>query len=305
MKRILATCLLLSLSVSCNGAKFGGVEKKKPNTNDLQPETLELLVTTPSDSIKAGGEMMQATATLKGKTDVPDVSWTLASETEDKGSIDEKGIYTSPESAEAEFPVTLVATLKSDPRVSGKKTITVIPVKQPFATCSEGSENFPIVAKVFEMPSSVKRLPDYSNPAEAVFKTQVCMENYAIEPRNFEEGFPKVKELFEYFSLQTTTTLIAPVDGDYTFQLNSDDGSRLYIDGQEVIDNDGEHQAFGPNPEDSQSEGLKEVVVFLKKGDHALALNYFQGPRFRIGLMLKWKVPGTSDYVYVPRESFK
>jgi PA14 domain len=301
MKRILATCLLLSLSISCNGAKFGGVEKKKPNNSDVTPETLILLVSTPSDSIKAGQESMQATATLKDKKDVPDVSWTLASDTEDKGSIDEKGNYTSPESAEAEFPVTLIATLKSDPRVSGKKTITVIPVEQAFATCSEGSENFPIVAKVYEMPSSVKRLPDYNNPAEASFKTQVCMENYAIEPRNFEE----VKELFEYFSLQTTTTLIAPVDGEYAFQLNSDDGSRLYIDGKEVIDNDGEHQAYSPSPEDSQSEGLKEVVIYLNKGDHALALNYFQGPRFRIGLMLKWKVPGTGDYVYVPRESFK
>ncbi|RYZ69507.1 MAG: hypothetical protein EOP09_07565 [Proteobacteria bacterium] len=155
------------------------------------------------------------------------------------------------------------------------------------------------------MPSSVKRLPDYNNPAESTYRTTVCMENYAVEPRSFSDGFPKVKDLYEYFSLQTTTTLIVPADGDYTFQLNSDDGSRLYIDGREVIDNDGEHQAYGPGPDDSLVVGLKEVVINLRKGEHPLALNYFQGPRFRIALMLKWKLPGSSDFVYVPRESFK
>ncbi|RZA24344.1 MAG: hypothetical protein EOP10_10190 [Proteobacteria bacterium] len=155
------------------------------------------------------------------------------------------------------------------------------------------------------MPSTVKHLPDYSNAAEATYRTTVCMENYAVEPRSFSDGFPKVKDLYEYFSLQTTTTLIVAADGDYTFQLNSDDGSRLYIDGREVINNDGEHQAFGPGPDDSQVVGLKEVVINLKKGEHPLALNYFQGPRYRIALMLKWKLPGASDFVYVPRESFK
>lgn len=306
MKRFAKSILISTvlLSVSCNSAKFGGVEKKKSNQSEnIVPEQLILDVTTPSDVVRAGKESIQATATLRGKTEVPDVIWSIESAIENKGTIDDKGLYTSPEKADAKFPVTLVATLKKDPRVVGKKTISVIPVI--FIACSEGSETFPIVAKVYQMNPSVKRLPDYNNPQEATYKTQVCMENYAVEPRRFEEGFPKVESLFEYFSLQTTTTLLVPVDGEYTFELNSDDGSRLFIGGNEIINNDGEHQAFGHHPEDSLKEGRKSATVYLTAGEHALALNYFQGPRYRIGLMLKWKVPGTHDLVYVPRQSFK
>ncbi len=305
MMRLLSGLLLLSLSISCNQAKFGGDAKKEKNSREANPETLILEVTTPSDTIKAGGNTMQATALLKGKSEIPEVIWSLEADLAERGSIDEKGLYTSPESTESEFPLTLVASLKKDPRVKGKKTIRVIPHKVIFVECMEGSENFPIEAKVYQMNPNVKKLPDYSNPSEAVYKTKVCMENYAVEPRDFGEGFPKVSELFEYFSLQTTATLVVPEDGVYTFQLNSDDGSRLFLDNTEVINNDGEHQAFGPDPRESQKVGLKEAVITLSKGEHKLSLNYFQGPRYRIGLMLKWKTPGSDKFVYVPKEAFK
>jgi hypothetical protein len=305
INRIVLGSSLLCLSVACNQAKFGGrakSEKTQSPPSDVNPKYLD--VSTPYDTIQAGGKQMQATAVVRGETKPSEVEWTLVSSTEDKGSIDPKGMYTSPGSTREKFPVTLVATLKSDPRVKGEKTITVEPIAI-FVNCEESSKAYPILAKVYQMPTTVKRLPDYGNPAEATYRTKVCMENYAVESRDFEEGFPKVKDIYEYFSLQTSTTLIVPADGEYTFQLNSDDGSRLYIDGREVIDNDGEHQAFGPDPDDSMAVGLKETVVNLKKGEHPLVLNYFQGPRYRIALMLKWKVPGSSEYVYVPRESFK
>jgi len=32
-----------------------------------------------------------------------------------------------------------------------------------------------------------------------------------------------------------------PADGQYTFYTSSDDGSKLYIDNQLVVNNDGEH----------------------------------------------------------------
>ena len=34
-----------------------------------------------------------------------------------------------------------------------------------------------------------------------------------------------------------------PADGLYTFTVNSDDGSRLFIAGVQVVDNDGSHSA--------------------------------------------------------------
>jgi hypothetical protein len=87
---------------------------------------------------------------------------------------------------------------------------------------------------------------------------------------------------------------VAAADGNYQFKLNSDDGAKLYIDGQLVIDNDGQH-----------APTAKEASVYLTAGEHALTIDYFQGPRYQIALELYWKTPGTSSYIYVPKASFK
>lgn len=50
----------------------------------------------------------------------------------------------------------------------------------------------------------------------------------------------------ENFGMVFTTTLVVPTTGNYEFRLNSDDGSQLYIDGQLVVDYDGDHGASGP-----------------------------------------------------------
>ena len=56
-----------------------------------------------------------------------------------------------------------------------------------------------------------------------------------------------------------------PADGLYVFYLSSDDGSRLYIDRELVIDNDGLHG-------DDETRGR----IALKKGLHRFKLSYFQ-----------------------------
>jgi len=54
-------------------------------------------------------------------------------------------------------------------------------------------------------------------------------------------------------------------DGDYRFTLNSDDGSKLYVDGKLVVDNDGTH------PPKAVSAGVK-----LTKGVHKVTVDFFQ-----------------------------
>lgn len=341
LTRTIHAGVFLFLSVACNKAKFDSSGKSKqlpkkpeaaaiPATPDkpapspiapspiatspiigeqgtAQATVIELIVTTPANTLKAGGEKIQATAKIKDSADVPSVTWTIkgpAGKT-DLGSIHQNGVYTSPATNDKEFPVTITATLKKDPKVKASTVINVLPKDQLFASCTKGSITFPILAQVYSVPTTTAHIPNYSHPAEATKVTTVCMDQYAVEPRNFSEGFPNLKNFIEYFSLQTSTILVVPSDGSYTLQLNSDDGSRLAIDGQEVIDNDGQHQAYGSGPDDSLKVGLKEVTLTLKKGDHPLTLNYFQGPKFRIALVLKWKTPGSANFVYVPRESFK
>ena len=56
-----------------------------------------------------------------------------------------------------------------------------------------------------------------------------------------------------------------PQDGRYTFYLNSNDGSVLFLDDNKLIDNDGAHGAY----EQSSSTSLKA-------GMHKISVNYFQ-----------------------------
>ncbi|OHB79442.1 MAG: hypothetical protein A2W31_01295, partial [Planctomycetes bacterium RBG_16_64_10] len=67
------------------------------------------------------------------------------------------------------------------------------------------------------------------------------------------------------FVIRATTTLVIDVDGTYTFGINSDDGSRLRIDGADVIVSDwvgSRNDYFG--------------TVFLPAGAHELELVKFQ-----------------------------
>ncbi|WP_121700701.1 PA14 domain-containing protein, partial [Streptomyces sp. E5N298] len=85
--------------------------------------------------------------------------------------------------------------------------------------------------------------------------------------------------------------LDAPQTGSYTFRLTSDDGSRLWIDDQLVVDHDGLH---GPEP--------KDATVDLTAGPHALRIEHFE----RDGgqqLTLAWKPPGASSFGVVPNSA--
>ncbi len=64
--------------------------------------------------------------------------------------------------------------------------------------------------------------------------------------------------------------------GRYILSCTSDDGSKVWIDGREVIDNDGGH-----------SDNLKEASVDLEKGLHRIEVHYFEdyaGESLMIGI---------------------
>ncbi|QDT15727.1 PVC-type heme-binding CxxCH protein [Alienimonas californiensis] len=84
------------------------------------------------------------------------------------------------------------------------------------------------------------------------------------------------------FATRQTAGLVVPVTGDYTFHLASDDGSRLYVDGKEVVNHDGLH---GMNE--------KRGTVRLDAGVHEIVLNYFDNGG-NDGLKIAWEGPGIS-----------
>ncbi len=74
----------------------------------------------------------------------------------------------------------------------------------------------------------------------------------------------------------------APEDGIYTFYIESDDGSRLLIGNQSVVDNDGTHAVTE-----------KQGAIALAKGLHAFTLVYFEKDGGE-ALSASWSGPGLS-----------
>ena len=95
----------------------------------------------------------------------------------------------------------------------------------------------------------------------------------------------------EQFALRFTGSIIVRRGGKYNFYLSSDDGSRLYIDGQEVINHDGLH---------GMSE--KSGSVELSAGSHAIVVTYYDNGGGD-GLSLAWTGPGIKGKQKVPAES--
>lgn len=59
-----------------------------------------------------------------------------------------------------------------------------------------------------------------------------------------------------------------PVDGEYHFHLASDDGSRLWIDQQKVVENDSLHSLIE-----------KKGKIWLSEGKHSIRIEYFEAER--------------------------
>ncbi|MFI7118611.1 family 16 glycoside hydrolase [Amycolatopsis sp. NPDC049868] len=76
--------------------------------------------------------------------------------------------------------------------------------------------------------------------------------------------------------------------GQYEFRLTSDDGSRLRIDGQTVINHDGLH---GATPATGS--------VQLSTGYHALRIDHFDNTNDQ-QVTLEWRPPGAADFALVP-----
>lgn len=259
----------------------------------VDASSIGLVVTVPSPDIKAGGNEMQATAKLKDGTLNPPVKWTIMGPGgRDAGSINDKGVYRSPSTTDTDFPVVITATLIANEAVKGSTTINVRKNDAIFFRCVDGSKVAPIKALVYKIPDTTKTLP--KNWSTQDYQTTVCLDRYYVPRRNFMGGFPDLPKLEEWFGMTTTTDIIIPKDGTYQFRMTSDDGAILWIDGKEVANLDGVHQVLD-----------KEGSINLKAGKRALRLDYFQGPKYEIALMLYWKKPGDSEFTVVPTESFE
>ncbi|MBE9462387.1 alkaline phosphatase family protein [Dyadobacter subterraneus] len=97
--------------------------------------------------------------------------------------------------------------------------------------------------------STLKKGSSWTSPEFNINRDQI---NGMVEKDNFS------------FALQFSGFIQIDTPGKYTFSTQSDDGSKLYIDGKEIVDNDGNH---GVQEETGSAE--------LTAGKHAIRVDYY------------------------------
>ena len=142
-------------------------------------------------------------------------------------------------------------------------------------------------------------MPRYYKSTDYIEKTKastqtIFLSDINVPTRMFTEGFvtpsgnilqsDAEERLIEYFALKATSHLSLTADdeeGDYELAMLSDDGSTLKINGELLINNDGDHPT---------RMGCASKITNLKKGDLLpLEMTYYQGPRYHISNILIWR----------------
>lgn len=148
------------------------------------------------------------------------------------------------------------------------------------------------VGQLYYNGSTLRRIPDFKR-MKPVYTFATA--NLDVPKRNFMNGFPTPQEqnVFENFAIQFRAKLAINKPGVYEFMLTSDDGSRLYINGKLVVDNDGVHATIS-----------RRSHIRLNAGFHPIEIHYFQGPRHAIALQLHYKPPNGTRSIVPPSVIF-
>jgi len=273
-----------------NAQTSGNTVQTFSGTTETAPDD-GLKVDVKESQLRFGSQSTSISSMLDGEK-TSDVTYTVSAPAgKDPGKIVGNS-YVSPSVGTEAYEVKITAVSKTNPSQSSSTTVKLEPAAVVFVGCTNDAKGFPIKADVFTLPENTQELPDF---ATAPAKTATaCMDSFQIPNRAWSDGFPGHPELIEWFAVRASSHINTSKNGKYYFKLNADDGAKLYIDGQLVVDNDGLH-----------AQQAVTGQITLAAGDHELVMEYFQGPRYHIALELFWKVPGTSSFVYVPATAFK
>lgn len=145
---------------------------------------------------------------------------------------------------------------------------------------------------LFNMKGTIYFLPDDTTamPQDlSKLKPQgtIYADRLDVPPRDFQEGFPGVTDRFEWFGILYTGTFYIERPGEYGWRILSDDGALVWIDGEEVLNNDGIHP-------------VKEMdaTIKLTRGAHAIKVWYHQGPATEVALQLFIRPPGGQEKIF-------
>ena len=174
-------------------------------------------------------------------------------------------------------------------------TASIIAVITAGSLAAEQAENVPAFGTTVVIPGGLrgtiypispdsKSLPFFQllRPLGVIYTSSLN-----VTPRDYLEGFPGVTGRYEWFAIDYSGRFWIEKPGQYRFELTSDDGSRLYIDDQLVVNNDGIH------PPETRIGGST-----LAGGIHRIQVSYFQGPGDQVALVLRVAGPGEGWRVF-------
>lgn len=144
-----------------------------------------------------------------------------------------------------------------------------------------------LVAEYFALASGPNTFPTLPSTQKPTFARVEKNVDYADVTGDFYGT-----RLTDNFYARWTGFLRAEKAGKFAFWTESDDGSRLILDGKVVVDNGGVH----PMTEKSGSADLAA-------GDHEVKIEFYQGGG-EAGCKVSWKPPGASRQPIPPKSFF-
>lgn len=181
----------------------------------------------------------------------------------------DSSFWVSPEDTKR-FAYLVVAIVGITPRGCISEFDNVV-TNVPYAPASGDTG---ITVEWYSTPQSISSLRaiDWTSPFMTTTEPAI---NWSNRTTPFREGVPS-----DYFGLRARGFLVVPTTGLWTFELGSDDGSRLLIDGRTVIDHDR-----------LQSFRKQTGQIELEAGQIPIEVTFFEKTGHQ-GLVLSWRGPG-------------
>lgn len=178
-------------------------------------------------------------------------------------------------------------------------------IGQTVIKCDDGSEeiltgcggggcwSFGAKGNVYNLPTTTTVLPNFATltPVESV-----KLDNFKEFNRQSSLGFPGLPHRLAWYGIQFKGFIELPACKNNTckIRLTSDDGSKMSIGGQLIVNNDGLHAPLA-----------KVADVKALAGWHMYVIDYFQGPPTQIALALEVSSDGGLTYQLVTKDQLK
>ncbi|MEA2734466.1 MAG: hypothetical protein QOE14_917, partial [Humisphaera sp.] len=238
-------------------------------------QLLTSIVVTPSGTPVANGESRQLDALAKDQFAIemvtqPSFVWGVDNSF---GTVTQSGLYTSPATG---LGTATVRATASDSSISGTATV----ITQSPKPADNPANLVPLIDYSY-YEGTFTTLPNFD--ALTPVKTGL-ISNVTFAPRLRTDNF----------AFQYTGYVYVPASGTYTFYTTSDDGSKLWIGGQQVVDNDGTH-----------SSRERSGSIILDVGWHAWKLGYFDATGSSDVISASFSGPGIATKQLIPDANLK